>query len=159
AIAEDREENFANVFAANLLMPDEPFRLAVERRMAEPDPDQLGQVHAIAREFDVSVPAVLERMEFLFRLRDESAAALQVWRRTSRLFEDRGGEPLPDRPDRFRALALRALRAGELSTGRFAEYMGISRYRAMSIARQLEDDGEEVDPAAPAHCQRGDRTS
>lgn len=150
ATAEDREEKFANVFAANLLMPEEPFRLAVGRRMAEPDPDQLGQVYAIAREFDVSVPAVLKRMAFLFRLQDESTAALQVWKRTSRLFEDRGGEPLQDRPDRFRALALSALRAGELSIGRFAEYMGISRYRAMSIARRLEEDGEEVDPPAPA---------
>lgn len=150
-VASELEERLANVFAENLLMPEEPFFLAVDRRMKSPDPGRIDQVHALAREFGVSVPAVLVRMKFLFDLEEEAvAAAREEWPRTARYFEDRDREPTPERPERFRALALTALRRGELSIGRFAEYMGISRYRAMAIAREQEEHGAEEDPAAPA---------
>jgi Zn-dependent peptidase ImmA (M78 family)/DNA-binding XRE family transcriptional regulator len=150
-VATAQEEKFANIFAENLLMPEEPFRLAVGRRMDPPDPGRIDQVHALAREFGVSVPAVLTRMRFLFRLEeDQISGARAAWQRISPCFKDRPAEPTPPRPERFTALALTALERGEISIGRFAEYMGISRYRAMAIARQQEEDGEEGDPSAPA---------
>ena len=150
-VATDGEEQFANIFAENLLMPEEPFQLAVLRRMDEPDPTRTDQVYGLAREFGVSVPAVLTRMGFLWPidpgLVQEGKAA---WARSRHVHEDREVPSPPELPQRYTALALTALERGEVSIGRFAEYMGISRYRAMGIARSQGGDGEEVDPAAPA---------
>jgi predicted transcriptional regulator len=42
-----------------------------------------------------------------------------------------------------------ALRRGEMSVGRFAEYVGISRQEAMRYAEQEQDGDEEIElPAA-----------
>jgi hypothetical protein len=52
----------------------------------------------------------------------------------------------PRRPLRFEALARQALRKALISTGRFAEYVGISRREAMKFVEQdaLEDVQVEV---------------
>ena len=55
--------------------------------------------------------------------------------------EDRKPHPWPDR---YRSLAIKALRRGEMSIGRFAEYLNIRRQEAMRYVEQEVPDGEEV---------------
>jgi predicted HTH domain antitoxin len=52
-------------------------------------------------------------------------------------------------PERYRALALRALREGELSVGRAAEYLGVSRQEAMALddIKDVKDDAISLSPA------------
>ena len=49
----------------------------------------------------------------------------------------------PTRPLRFHALARQALRKGEIATGRYAQYVGISRREAAKLVEQdVEHDAE-----------------
>jgi hypothetical protein len=59
--------------------------------------------------------------------------------------DDRAPEQPPRHPARFFALALTALRRGEMSAGRFAEYVGISRQAAMRYVEQEQEGDEETD--------------
>lgn len=157
--ATPREESLANTFAGNLLLPEEPFRLAVQRRIREPTATRLvasiDRVYSVAREFAVSVDAVLVRIGQLFDLERASVAeARDAWRCVRPAYERRGLTDTPQLlPDRYRALAVSAFEQGEISTGKFAEYMGISRYQAMQLIAGRGGDGRKAAPA-PAQCER-----
>lgn len=149
-IATAQEEKLANVFASNLLMPEEPFRLAVQRRMTDVHTPGMDQAFAVAREFGVSVDAVLVRMSFLFGLKQEVVErARAAWRALAALYEDREVDNPPELPRRFQAMAMAALKGGNISIGRFSEYLGLSRQRAMEIARSQEECGEGTAPTPP----------
>ncbi len=62
------------------------------------------------------------------------------------MLEQRAHDAPPGRPARFISLALKALRAGDLSVGRFAEYVGTTRQRVMALpeAEQGDDDALEL---------------
>ena len=152
-VATEREEKLANAFAGNLLLPEEPFRLAVQKRFERPNAralaDSIDRVYSIAREFGVSVDAVLVRISFVFSLDWSSLGeAREAWSSSAHIYEQRHGEEGPDDlPQRYQALAVSALSHGEVSVGRFAEYMGISRYRAMQLMRSKGGDGSQAAPA------------
>lgn len=52
-------------------------------------------------------------------------------------------------PARYHALAVKALRRGKISIGRCAEYLGISRQKAMKYLEQEPAGVEEIE-VAPA---------
>jgi predicted HTH domain antitoxin len=64
------------------------------------------------------------------------------------MFEDRSQAPVPGRPARFHALAIKALRRGEISVGRCAEYLGISRQQVMKYVEQEATEDEEIQVAS-----------
>ena len=68
-------------------------------------------------------------------------AAAESWRP---FLEDRVDTPPPTIPERYRTLAIQALHRGEISVGRFAEYVGISRQKAMSYLQQETLNHEEI---------------
>jgi Zn-dependent peptidase ImmA (M78 family) len=148
----DREEKFATCFARHLLMPDEPLRTAVNARMKD---GKIGfeDLFDIAREFDVSTESLLWHMHFLYGRSmaqvDETQKNIARAKELSSVFEDRSPIPVPRRPARYQALAIKALRRGEISIGRFAEYLGISRQQAMKYVEQEATDNEEIQ-VAPA---------
>lgn len=143
-VASDHEESLANCFASNLLMPAEVTRVAVNDAVKN---DKIGSddLFAIARQFDVSVEALLWRIHFLYR-RDEADTRKDIerYQAFAPVWEDREKDEPPMRPARFAALAVKALRQGHLSQGRFAEYMGITRREAMSISEQEAPTDDEV---------------
>lgn len=152
-IATEQEESLANTFAGNLLLPEEPFRLAVQKRIGEPSEEALTRsidgIYSIAREFAVSVDAVLVRTSFLFGLDRESIAeARKVWEKVCRSYERRDHDCPEQLPERYRALAVTALRRGEISVGRFAEYMGLSRYHAIQVLQGKDGDGGKTAPTS-----------
>jgi XRE family transcriptional regulator, fatty acid utilization regulator len=145
-VAEDDEriEKLATCFARNLLMPRDSLRAAIDTRQTG-DKLEIESLFDIAREFDVSVEALVRHIGLEWHRTNEqteqSLAAAESWRP---MLEDRVETPPPALPERYRTLAIRALHRGEISIGRFAEYLGISRQKAISYIRQETLNHEEI---------------
>jgi len=152
AEATEREENLATCFARHLLMPAEPLRTAVNARMKE-GKVRFEDLFDIAREFDVSTESLLWHMHFLYgrssAQADKTREDIVRAKTLALMFEDRSQAPVPGRPARFHALAIKALRRGEISIGRCAEYLGTSRQQVMKYVEQEAMDNEEIQ-VAPA---------
>ncbi len=145
-----KEEKLADSFASNLLMPEESVRASVNARMRD-HKLPLDVVFEIARQFDVSVEAMLWRIHWLYRTKADTARTerdIETARASARVYEDREQTTGPARPDRFHALAVLALRRAEISIGRFAEYMGISRRQAMEYVEQESGADEAIELAS-----------
>ena len=150
-VAGEWEEKLATTFASNLLMPSEPFGSAINSR-ARGGKITFESLFDIAREFDVSVESVLWRMHIVYD-RGQANSELtkgeieQAKRLAPLLGERESPKPHPW-PARYRSLAIKALRRGEIAIGRFAEYLNISRHEAMQFVEQEAPDGEEVQIAS-----------
>ena len=105
-------------------------------------------LYDVAREFDVSVDSVLWRMHILYGRglanSDKTKEDIERAKVLAPLLEEREDRKPHLWPARYHALAIKALRRGELATGRFAEYLNISRHDAMRFVEQEVSDGEEV---------------
>jgi Zn-dependent peptidase ImmA (M78 family)/transcriptional regulator with XRE-family HTH domain len=142
--ATKEEESFADCFAANLLMPSDPLKEAVSELLGERTKLTSEDVREIARLFDVSAQAAAFRIASVYRVEKEAkdrfvkevAATSDSWNRYK-------GEDPPLLPHRYQVLAKKAHRRGLISTGRYAEYMGISRAEAAKEPiGNLEEDAE-----------------
>ena len=147
-VAGEEEEKLATCFASHLLMPTDVVRLAISDSTKDGS-IAYSDLFNIARQFDVSVEALLWRMKFLYhRTEEDTRQDIQRYRAIGRMWEERERDEPPVRPARFVALAVKAFRQGKMSQGKFAEYRGISRLEAMQFAEQEALDDEEV--AIPA---------
>lgn len=140
---DEREEKLATCFARNLLMPEEVFREAVDSQRRGLGKLGMDGLLEVAREFDVSVEAVLRQVGFVYNIPSEKmqstvdAAKRQIGDR-----DVRERDTPPGRPLRYQSLARQALRRGLISVGRYAEYVSISRWDAMKLVEQ--DASEDV---------------
>ena len=153
-VAADDEEKLATCFAGHLLMPHDALHTRLEDEK-EDGSISFETLFDVAREFDVSVESLLWRIHYLYDMGPGNAERTKknIERAESLrgLYEEREDSPPPKWPRRYHALAVKALRHGEISLGRFAEYLGISRQKAMSyIEREIEED-EKVE-IAPVRC-------
>ena len=149
--ADELEEKFATCFARNLLMPSDAVRTAINAKIKD---GRLAfeDVFDVARQFAVSVESLLWHMLFLHLLSgdaDETRKLIGRAHELAPLLAERKNTELPLWPERYRALAIKALRHGHISIGRFAEYLDIGRHEAMKYVEQEVTDDEEV-PLAPA---------
>lgn len=150
--AGEEEERLANVFAASLLMPVKAIQEAVDPRLQDGRLKYEALFH-IAREFDVSVESLLWRLHDVYNFGparvDETKQLIEKAKELRPFLEERERREretssAPDWPERYRALAMNALRRGEISVGRFAEYLNISRKKAMEYVEQEPWECEEV---------------
>lgn len=153
SVAGDREEQLATCFAGNLLMPAEAVMSALRRR-AENGKVGYEALYDVARQFDVSVESLLWRIHFLqnrgSERADQTRREIETAKAYAQALEDRQpGDAPPSLPERYRALAVKALWRGEMSIGRLAEYLEISRQEAARYVEQEVADGEKV-PITPA---------
>ncbi len=133
----DSEERLANQFASCLLMPTEPLTLAIHFQSDEDNELDYDDLFEIARQFDVSVPALIWRMvDLKFIDRDTAKNINEVISGRVQFWDRRQNEIPRERPVRYEALALEAIEKGLISTGKFAQYMGISRAAAMKQVEQ-----------------------
>lgn len=131
------EEQLANQFASCLLMPTEPLELAIHFQANETNELDYDDLFEIARQFDVSVPALIWRMVDLdFVDRDQAKQINESISGRVRFWDGRQNEIPRQRPVRYEALAIEAIRKGLISTGKFAQFMGISRAAAMTQVEQ-----------------------
>jgi XRE family transcriptional regulator, fatty acid utilization regulator len=142
--AHEREEQMANCFAAALLLPEVSLRDAVTRRVKN-QKMSIANLYELAKDFGVSIDALIWRMHNVYgwRDRDETQGLITRVRGLARHYDAVGTEDqetVSELPDRYRSLAIQALRSGELSVGRFAEYMGLRRWEAMKYADEALGD-------------------
>ena len=141
------EEKLATCFARNLLMPAEATRTAINER-TRGGRISFEDLFDVARQFDVSIESLLWQMHFLYgRGQDDTVRTereIEKAKELAPLLEERQHEKPPVRPERYHALAVKALRHGEIAIGRFAEYLGISRQQAAKYVEQEVQDDEEV---------------
>jgi len=148
--ASEQEEKFATCFARNLLMPADAIRVVIHSKVKE-GRITYGALFDAARQFDVSTEALIWHMSYvgLLQSTEENKKAMidQAKALTSRM-DERDNTLPPLWPERYRVLAIKAFRHGAISTGRFAEYLNISRQEAMSYVEQEFKEDEEVSVAS-----------
>lgn len=140
----ETEEKFADYFAATLLLPEGAVREAVDRRVRD-QKLSIATLWELARDFCVSIDALIWRMHNLYGWSDPAETRAKIER--ARVLAVPYGVVVPEPqedtselPERYRSLAIQALRSGEISTGRFAEYMGLRRWEAMKYADEAVGD-------------------
>ena len=141
---EETEEKFADYFAATLLLPEGALREAVDRRIKE-QKLSIANVCELARDFCVSIDALIWRMHNLYGWTDAAETRAKIERARAlaapySALTPAVQEDASELPERYRSLAIQALRSGEISTGRFAEYMGLRRWEAMEYADEAIGD-------------------
>jgi len=149
--ASTTEEKLAQCFATNVLMPSDAVRAAVNNKVKDSGLPFEG-LFDIARQFDVSVEAMLWRIHNLYRVseaKNETEALIERAKALAPVLEERQQAKPDVWPERYKSLAIKALRHGAISVGRFAEYLGITRQKAMTYVRQETTEDEEI-PLAPA---------
>jgi Zn-dependent peptidase ImmA (M78 family)/transcriptional regulator with XRE-family HTH domain len=144
----EQEESLANKFSSVLLMPEEPLRNRVESRLRDNAID-LGQLDDIAREFGVSLSALIYRIASIYCFKKEDTDKYQFDAARYKK-EVRESDKPATLPQRYCDLAERALREGKISLVQFAKYMGISYKKAQEYIIEEEDgiDGKISIPVA-----------
>ena len=146
AVASKQEEKFATCFARNLLMPQEPLRIAVDSQRGGRKKLSFDDLFEVARQFDVSVEALLWQMKFVYQLSAETVQqTVEELQGRMSFWDKRQHDTPPKRPLRFEALATEALRKGLIATGRYAEYLAITRRQAMRQVEQEAPNDAEVE--------------
>lgn len=148
--ASEREEQFADKFASCLLIPEDALRESIAAASKSKHALKHIELFDIARQFDVSIDALLWRVHSVYnRQLEDTKRDLEICRSFREAFDVREDTKPPLLPDRYRALALRAIREGELSVGRAAEYLGLSRKDAMALddLEDVTDDAIALNPA------------
>ncbi|MCL2648796.1 MAG: XRE family transcriptional regulator [Phycisphaerales bacterium] len=150
-IANEWEEKLATCFAVSLLLPADSFCSAINSRVQD-GKISFESIYDVAREFDVSVDSVLWRMHFLYNRgpanSEQTKKDIERAKLYAHILEEREDHQPRPWPARYRALAIKALRRGEMATGRCAEYLGITRQEAMQFVEQEISDDEKVQVAA-----------
>lgn len=142
-LPEQDEEQLADAFASELLMPSDSLRNILSQKIKD-NRVTLENLFDVARQFDVSVEALIWRMRSLRYFTHEQARDLVEKCRGLAIIFDKRSDAKPSRwPDRYEALAMKALRRGEMSTGTFASYLDVTRQEAMRYLEQ-EAINEEV---------------
>ena len=134
----ENEEKLADSFASKLLMPEESLKQRIAELVDEQEQAPLDRIDDLAREFGVSLDAMVYRISTLFRIKKEDTERyLAAAKQLAKCHRSRESEKLEILPARYCDLAQRALRNGRLSLIQFAKYMGMSYKKAQEY---LMDD-------------------
>ena len=112
--ASEKEEKLAQCFAANVLMPSDAVRAAVNTKVKDCGLPFEG-LFDIARQFDVSVEAMLWRMRNLHLLsggKNETEVLIERAKALAPILEERQQTKPQVLPERYKSLAVKALRRG-----------------------------------------------
>jgi Zn-dependent peptidase ImmA (M78 family) len=138
------ENKLANAFASKLLMTEEAIKNRIKRSLDDQDQIGFDQLDDMAREFDVSLIALIYRLAGIFRLkREDTSQYIDAAQRYLGIAERRPSFEPPKLPERYCDLAIRALRQGRLSAMQFAKYMGLSYRKAQEYLTDDEDFMDE----------------
>jgi len=138
------EEKLANAFASKLLMPEDSLRQRIDLRKNKQGQISLDQLDEIAREFNVSLDALVYRIANLFRIKKEDTEKyLDVAKRLAESHKSRGSDEPDKLPERYCSLAIKALNEGKLSLMQFAKYMDMSYKQAGEYLAEDEEFKDE----------------
>lgn len=141
------EEIFANSFAQNFLLPESGLTrrfLEIEQSNDHVTPADLVR---LADLFQVSVEALVRRLEDLGLIRSGTwdhlvAQGFAVEEARRLLGLERPDLDEPELPLRYRLLAIRAFADAKLSEGELARFLRVDRTAARAIAQELDDHAD-----------------
>ena len=140
----EHEEKLANAFASKLLLPTDSVKDKIETAMDENANISFEALDEIAREFGVSLDALLWRMLYLYNKSVEDIEGYLEQAKRVRINRPLRKSDEPDElPERYCSLAMRALGEGKLSLMQFAKYMGIGYKKAQEYLTEDEDFPDE----------------
>lgn len=144
AVAEGAEEQYADKFASCLLLPGDALRKAIDRRRNAQGTLPMVVIPDIAQQFGVSTEALMWRLHWVYNWgptrKEKTQEYIETAKRLSDVSKDDDKKEKPAKyPERYRMLAIQALRSGEISLGRFIEYTEMGRREAMSYQEQKEN--------------------
>ncbi len=138
------EEKLADAFASRFLMPEESIKDRVESSLNEQEQISLERLDDIAREFDVSLEALLYRVASIYRFKKpDTERYVNAAKQYLKLPKPRPSHKPNKLPERYCVLAQRALREGKLSLMQFAKYMDMSYRQAREYLTEDEDFKDE----------------
>ncbi len=139
-VPSDFEEKLANAFASRLLLPTDSVKKRIDSIKDNEGNISFEDLDEIAREFGVSLEALLWRLVYLYDINSDKIEGYIAKSKKLKLSRPERLSDAPDElPERFCSLALKALRDGNLSLMKFAKYMGMSYKQAQKY--QTEDEG------------------
>lgn len=131
------EEKLANAFASRLLLPTDIVKAKIEDIRKEDGGISLESLDEVAREFGVSLEALLWRLFYLYNKSPKEIEGYIEKAKTLGIQRPIRMSDQPDElPERYCSLAVRALNEGKLSIIQFAKYMGISYKKAQGYLRE-----------------------
>lgn len=140
----DREDKLANAFASRLLLPTDSVKDKIDSALNHEKSISLDVLDEIAREFGVSLDALLWRMVYLY---NKSAEDIEKYIEQSKELKISRPERISDKPDelpeRYCSLAIKALNEGKISLMQFAKYMRITYRQAQDYLAKGEDFTDE----------------
>jgi hypothetical protein len=138
----ERVEKLADVFASALLLPSEHLLSALSARV-EGKKISFESLVEIAREFDVSIDALLWRLVNLGRL--DAAGVKKILNSVALRAIDRANfslsESPPELPERFVRLCFLAYRQGKLGLMKLGEFL---EKNVVDLATEVAEAGAEV---------------
>jgi len=138
------EEKFANAFASKLLLPTDIVKDKIDSALNEKCQISFDDLDEIAREFGVSLEALLWRMVYIYNKAPEEVEKYIEQAKGIRLLRPLRQSDTPDKlPERYCSLAIQALKAGKLSLMQFKKYMDISYKEAEEYLTDDEDFTDE----------------
>jgi len=139
-----QEEKLANAFASRLLLPTDSVKDKIESAADSKGNIPLEALDEIAREFGVSLEALLWRMLCLYNTpRQKVAEYIKMAQKMRSIRPPRKSDEPDELPERYCSLAIRALRQGKLSLMQFKKYMNISYKEAEGYLTEDEEFGKE----------------
>lgn len=147
----DREQQFANAFASRLLLPTDVIKNRIESAINENHEISFEALDEIAREFGVSLDALMWRLLYLYNKPVEQIEKYIAHAKSimDNLPKRKSDEP-EELPERYWRLATKALREGKLSLMRFAKYVDISYKDAQKYLLEDKDVADEKIPILAA---------
>jgi len=132
-------EKKADRFASMLLLPEVEIRREIEQILENNSHLTYSDIVDIAIDFGVSAKALVYRLAFINLINWETAKAIAQDEELAEVSrEKRMPDIKPRRSDRFIALAVRCLRNGLISRGKFADLLDIDR---SDIDNYIENTG------------------
>ena len=139
------EEKLANAFASKLLLPTDSIKAKIEGALSNERKASFETLDEIAREFGVSLDALLWRIAHLYNKPGEDIERYVEKAKNIKVYRPLRKSDEPDMlPERYCSLAIRAIREGKLSLAQFAKYMDISYRKAQEYLREGEDFTDET---------------
>ncbi len=144
AVLLEKEEKLANAFASRLLLPTDAVKNRIESAMNKNREISFDALDEIAREFGVSLDALMWRLLYLY---NKPAEQIEQYITQAKCIIDilpkRKSDFPEELPERYWRLAIKALRDGRLSLMRFAKYVDISYKDAQKYLVEDKDVANE----------------
>jgi Zn-dependent peptidase ImmA (M78 family)/DNA-binding XRE family transcriptional regulator len=145
SIEANKEEQFANIFATELLMPSNSIKKSVEEELPKDRKISIYFIDTLARQYEVSYEALLWRIKKLYKIGFMDKNYISKMSETvEKSHVNRESNNPSTLPKRYESLAMECLRRGEISLSQCARYLEKNISEVMKLDIYKDDSKNEV---------------